>query len=264
MKIHEKAIVSKEAKLGKNVIVSPFTVIHENVEIGEGTQIGTCSEIMPNTKIGSFCRIGKGCLVGGDPQHLKDPGEGCLTFIGDKTVLREYVTVHRGTKLGHGKTVIGSGCFIMGFVHIAHDCILGDNITIANESALSGHITVEDNVFISGLCPIHQFTRIGRFSFVGGGYRINKDVLPYGKAVGEPIGMMGLNLVALKRANFSQKAISSLKKAYSLLFSGKIPLFDDRVRAIEGECEDTQEVRHLLAFLRGESKMGLAGRARRR
>ncbi|MBN2363276.1 acyl-ACP--UDP-N-acetylglucosamine O-acyltransferase [candidate division WOR-3 bacterium] len=263
MKIHETAIVSKQAVLGKDADISPFAIIHEGVEIGDNTYIGSCAEIMPGTKIGSNCQIGKGCLIGGNPQHLKDPGEGCLTVIGNNNVLREYVTVHRGTNLGYKKTVIGSGCFIMGFVHIAHDCLLGDNITIANESALSGHVVVEDNVFISGLCPIHQFTRIGRFSFVGGGYRINKDVLPYGKAVGEPIGMLGLNLVALRRANFKKETLEELKKAYGFLFSGKIPLFDDRVKKIEEECRKIPEIENLLSFIGSESKMGLAGRARR-
>ncbi|MBN1149814.1 acyl-ACP--UDP-N-acetylglucosamine O-acyltransferase [candidate division WOR-3 bacterium] len=263
MNIHGSAIISENAKIGNNVVISPFVIIHEDVEIGRGSSVGSCAEIFPGTKIGNNCSIGKGCLVGGDPQHLKDLGEGCQTIIGDNTVLREYVTVHRGTNLGYKKTVIGKNCFLMGFVHVAHDCILGDNITIANEAALSGHVIVEDNAFISGLCPIHQFTRIGRYSFVGGGYRINKDVLPYGKAVGEPIGMLGLNLVALRRANFPKETIEELKKAYNFLFSGKIPLFDSRVKKIEEKCRKIPEIENLLLFIGAESKMGLAGRTRR-
>lgn len=263
MKIHPTAIISVKADIGKNVIIGPFCIIHENVKIGEFTEIGSSVEIFPGTSIGKGNIIHKSVVIGGNPQHLTDRSEKSIVRIGNKNVIREFVTIHRGTTEGGGKTIIGDSNYLMVAVHIAHDCRLGNNIIIVNETALSGHTTVQDNASISGLCPIHQFIRIGSYSFIGGGYRVNKDIWPFGLATGEPIGMTGLNIIGLRRAGFKRDVITELKKAYRILFENGDFKFDEKLKEIENNCTPLDEIKLLLEFGRGESKMGLAGRGRR-
>ena len=263
MNIHPTSIVSKNAHLERGVVVGPYTIIHDDVVIKEKTEIGSSVEIFRGSEIGSNCQIHKGAVIGEDPQHLTDRGENTKVIIGDNNIIREFVTIHRGTQLGHGKTVIGNNNYIMVAAHVAHDCILGNNIIIANETGISGHTVIEDHASISGICPIHQFIRIGSYCFVGGGYRVNKDIWPYALAAGDPIGITGLNIVGLKRAGFDRSVIRELKKAFKILFQSNIAKLDDRFDEIEQTCEDLPQIRHLLEFGRAETKMGLAGRFRR-
>jgi UDP-N-acetylglucosamine acyltransferase len=261
--IHPTALVSKNALLEDKVIIGPYSIIHDEVLIKKGTVIGSSVEIFKNSEIGSNCQIHKGAVIGEDPQHLSDPGVDTKVIIGDNNIIREFVTIHRGTEQGNGKTVIGDNNFIMVAVHVAHDCVLGNNIIIANETGISGHTVIEDYANISGICPIHQFIRIGGYCFVGGGYRVNKDIWPYALAAGDPIGITGLNIVGLRRVGFDKKVIRELRKAFKILFQSNIVKLDDRLDEIEKTCEDLLPIKHLLNFGRSETKMGLAGRFRR-
>ncbi len=263
MKIHPTAIVSERAEISKNIVIGPFCIIHENVKIGEFTEIGSSVEIFPGTSIGKGNIIHKSVVIGGNPQHLKDSDAKTTVQIGNDNIIREFVTIHRGTCEGGGKTIIGNSNYLMVAVHIAHDCKLGNNIIIVNETALSGHINVQDNASISGLCPIHQFIRIGSYSFIGGGYRVNKDIWPFGLAIGEPIGMTGLNIIGLRRGGFKRDVIAELKKAYRILFEEGDLKFDEKLTEIENTCAPLDEIKLLIEFGRDKSKMGLAGRGRR-
>lgn len=256
--IHKTAIIDKNVKIGKNVSIGPFSIIHKNVLIGEGTKIFSSVEIYKNTILGKNCEIHKGVVIGDFPQIAGyEEEEGTKVIIGDNNIIREYVTIHRGSLNENGETVLGNNNLIMGLVHIAHDCYLQNNIIIANETALSGHVKVEDNVFISGLCPIHQFVTIGRNSFIAGGYRVDKDVIPFSSVAGDPISITGLNITGLKRAGFKRETLKELKKAFKILSSKEIILFDKKVEEIEKNCLDLPEIKYLINYLKEDHNRGI-------
>jgi UDP-N-acetylglucosamine acyltransferase len=209
--VHASAIVDPSAELGREVTVSPFAIVGPGVTIGDGSWIGPQATIERNTRLGSRVRIGQGTVVGGDPQDLKYRGEETWVEIGDETVIREYSTINRGTS-ATGRTTVGRKCFLMTYVHLAHDCHLGDGVIIANGTQMAGHVTIRDHATLSGLVVIHQFVTIGEYAFAGGATRIAQDIPPFVKAVGNPMELYGLNTIGLQRAGFPPDTISALKK----------------------------------------------------
>ena len=233
------------------MIVHPTAVIEDNVEIGPDCEIGAYAVIKRFTKIGARNRIFEHAVLGGEPQDLKFRGERSFLEIGDDNVIREFCTLHRANGEGE-KTRIGSRNFFMVGVHIAHNCVIGDDNILANEVALAGHITLEDHVFISNNVGAHQFVRMGRFAMVGGKSKIVQDVLPFFITDGNPARLRGVNSVGLRRAGFSEAERRALKDAYRALFRSGIPVAQvlDQLNA-----SDDENVKHLIAFIR-DSKRG--------
>jgi UDP-N-acetylglucosamine acyltransferase len=252
--IHPTAIVSSQAELADDVVVEPYSVIDAGAVIGEGCTISSCVRIHSGVHLGKGVRIFHGAALGGEPQDLKFGGEVTEVFIGDKTVIREFVTVSRGTAATK-KTVIGQNCLLMAYAHVAHDCVVGDNVILANSVHLAGHVEIEDFVTIGGVVPIHQFVRIGRHCMVAGGLRIPKDVPPYILAGGSPARYFGLNAVGLRRRGFATETRSVLKKAYQILFQSELNM-KQAVERIEREYGSVEEVKVVLEFIK-KSKRGL-------
>jgi len=245
--IHDTAIISPRAVLGNNVSVGPFAVIGPDVEVGDDTEIGPHVLIDKDTVVGRGCRIFKGAVLGTDPQDLKYRMEKTFLLIGDGTQIREYATLHRGAKEG-SETSVGANCFIMAYAHVAHDCRIGDGVILANSVNMAGHVIIEDYVVIGGVTPIHQFVRIGKFAFIGGGSRVNKDIPPYVRAVGNPLSLSGLNSVGLLRHGFSEEIRLELKRAYKIFFRSDL----DISRAVIKAREDLRlfdEVNYFIDFI---------------
>lgn len=251
-RIHPTAIVDPGAELGAGVDVGPWSLVGPGVRIGEGTVLGPGVLVERNTEIGSGCRISKGAVLGTDPQDLKFSGEETWLRVGDRTVIREYCTLNRGTSAA-GETVVGSDCLLMAYTHIAHDCRLGNHVIISNGTQMAGHVEVEDWVTLSGLVAIHQFVRIGTHAFVGGGSRIPQDVPPYVRVVGNPPKLYGLNSVGLERRGIPPEARNLLKRTYRLLFQSSLNMTQALARA-EAEVEPIPEVRRLLDFIRASER----------
>jgi UDP-N-acetylglucosamine acyltransferase len=211
------AYIHPEAKIAQNVVIEPFSTISKNVEIDEGTWIGPNVTIMEGARIGKNCKIFPGAVISGTPQDLKFEGEETITVIGDNTVIRECVTISRGTKDKY-KTVVGSNCLIMAYVHIAHDCIVGNHVILANAVQVAGHVTIDDHAIISGTSAIHQFCRIGAHVMISGGSLVRKDVPPFTKAGREPLGYCGINSVGLRRRGFSNEKINEIQDIYRVIY----------------------------------------------
>lgn len=248
MKIHPTALISPDAKLAEGVEVGPFSLVGPDVNIGKNTVIGPHVVIQEQTDIGENCKIAQFCSIGGDPQDLKFRGEKTRVIIGNNNNLREYVTINRSTTADIGVTVIGDNNLIMAYCHVAHNCKLGNNIIMANAANLAGHIHIDDYAIIGGLTGIHQFTRIGCHSIVGGASALAKDLPPYLMAAGNHAKLFGLNLVGLKRRGFKEENIKQLKQAYKILFRSSL-LLKTAVEKVRSELEDTPEIRTLLEFV---------------
>ncbi|MDA3871967.1 MAG: acyl-ACP--UDP-N-acetylglucosamine O-acyltransferase [Candidatus Marinimicrobia bacterium] len=250
--ISNRAIINKSAKLGNNVKIFPNAIIDEDVIIGDNTIINSNAIIRSGARIGKNCEIFPGAIISEIGQDLKFNGEKTYTFIGDGTIIREYVTIHRGTK-DRNKTVIGKNCLIMAYVHIAHDCLLGENIIISNSTQIAGHVTIEDYATISGMVPVHQFTKIGTHSFIGGGYRVSKDVPPYVLVAGEPLQFKGLNIVGLRRRGFSNGKIKELKNIYKIIYRSEYNI-KDAIDYIENNFQLTNESKHIVDFIKNSER----------
>ena len=246
-RIHPTAVIAPDAHIGANVEIGPYVVIGEGCVIGDGCVLGARVTLERHVKLGSNVRLGVGCVLGSDPQDLKYRGEETSVEIGDETVLREMVTVNRGTAQAM-RTTVGRNCFLMTYAHVAHDCHVGDGVVMANGVQLSGHVTIEDRVIISGMSGVHQFVRVGTFAFIGGMSKVVKDVPPYLKAVGNPAKLYGLNSVGLQRNNFDPTVLRELKRAYRLFFRSELNVTQalDRART---ELVDGPEVRRFLEFV---------------
>ena len=251
-KIHETAVIYPGARLGRDVEVGPYSVIGENVFIGEGTKIGSHVVIEGWTTIGKDCQIHHGACVGNAPQDLKFKGEKTFVYIGDNTIIREFVTINRATGEGE-ETRIGSNCLLMGTVHIAHNCVIGNNVVISNHAGLAGHVTVEDRAIISGLSGVHQFVKIGRNAMVGGASKVVQDVPPFVIADGRPARVCGLNSVGIARAGLSEDVRRNLKRAYRILFRSGLKL-SEAITTMEQELDSSEPVDHLLRFLRNVNR----------
>jgi UDP-N-acetylglucosamine acyltransferase len=215
--IHKFANISAEAKLGENVTVEAFSSVYENVTIGDETFIHPNVTIYPGTTIGKNCEIFPGAVIGVRPQDLKFQGEETTVEIGNNTVIRECVTIHRGTK-DRWKTIVGSNCLLMTYVHVAHDCFIGDNVILASYVGLSGHVTIEDYAIMEGTAVAQQFVSIGAHSFIGGGSLVRKDVPPFVKAAREPLGFAGVNSIGLRRRGFSDEKVKEIEDVYRILY----------------------------------------------
>lgn len=252
--IHPTAIIAPDAKIGDGVAIGPWAIIGESCTIGDGCTLAARSVLERNVTLAPRVKIGIGSILGGDPQDLKFAGEYTTVQIGEGTVIREYVTINRGTSQSF-KTTVGTGCFVMSYVHLAHDCHIGNGVILGNNVQFAGHVTVHDKAIVSGQSAAHQFVKIGAYSFVGGCSRIAKDVPPYVKAVGNPIKLFGLNSIGLQRNNFSEPVIRELKKAYRMFFKSEMNLSQARAKA-QNELEQFPEVTTFLQFL-DESDRGV-------
>jgi UDP-N-acetylglucosamine acyltransferase len=255
VRIHPTALVSADAQIGVDVEIGAFAIIGPECTIGDGCVIAPRASLERLVTLGTNVKVGSGSIIGGDPQDLKFRGERTYAEIGDGTVIREFVTVNRGTAASE-RTVVGRECLLMSYVHLAHDCHVGDNVIISNASQIAGHVTIEERVIISGLGAIHQFVRIGAHAFVGGATKATQDVPPYLKAVGNPAKLYGLNTVGLTRSGFDPAVIRELKRAYRIFFRSDLLLSRAMERARE-ELQPFPEVEHFLSFV-SKSERGLA------
>ncbi len=246
------AYVHPAAKIAPSVVIDPFVTIDANVEIGEGTRIGSNVTIMEGARIGKNCRIFPGAVIGAVPQDLKFRGEDTTAVVGDNTTIRECVTINRGTA-AKGKTVVGSNCLLMAYSHIAHDCIVGDNVIVANSSQLAGEVIVDNFAIIGGGTLVHQFCHIGAHVMIQGGALINKDIPPYVKAAREPISYVGVNSIGLRRRNFSNEAIREIQDIYRYLYLSRMNV-SDALDAIEAELPATRERDEILLFIRNAKR----------
>ena len=246
------AYIRPAAKIAPSVVIDPFVTIDANVEIGEGTRIGSNVTIMEGARIGKNCRIFPGAVIGAVPQDLKFRGEDTTAVVGDNTTIRECVTINRGTA-AKGKTVVGSNCLLMAYSHIAHDCIVGDNVIVANSSQLAGEVIVDNFAIIGGGTLVHQFCHIGAHVMIQGGALINKDIPPYVKAAREPISYVGVNSIGLRRRNFSNEAIREIQDIYRYLYLSRMNV-SDALDAIEAELPATRERDEILLFIRNAKR----------
>ena len=253
--VHASAIVHDDAELGADVSVGPGAIVGPGVVVGAGTRIGSNVLIERDTTLGEECAIHHGAVLGTDPQDLKFEGERTRLHIGDRTIIREYATLNRGTRAA-GRTVVGSDCLLMAYVHVAHDCILGDHVILSNSVNMGGHVEIGDWAIVGGLTPIHQFVRIGTHAFVGGASRVAKDVVPYVRAAGNPLEMAGLNSVGLRRRGFDEETRRALKQAYRLLFMSDLNVSQAVARARQ-ELDDRPEIDTFLTFIE-ESERGIS------
>ena len=232
--------------------IGPYAVIGENVEIGEGTKIGPHAVITGWTSIGKECQIFQGTSIGEVSQDLKFQGEKTYVFIGDRTTIRECATVHRATGEGE-ETRIGNDCLLMAYTHVAHNCVVGNNVIMSNAAMLAGHAVVEDRVVIGGMTGVHQFVKIGRNAMLGGASKIVQDVVPYTIVDGHPAKVVGLNSVGMSRAGVTMESRRNIKKAYKLLYRSGLSLAQ-AISMIEQEVDSCQEVEHFLRFLRNAER----------
>ena len=240
--------VHPEAKIGKDVKIEAFAWIDKNVVIGDGTWIGSNATIMEGARIGKNCQIFPGAVVSAVPQDLKFKGEVTITEIGDNTILRECVTVNRGTA-SKGKTVVGNNCLLMAYVHIGHDSILGNNIIISNSTNVAGEITIDDFAIISGNVQIHQFVHIGGHVMVSGGSLVRKDIPPYITVAHEPVSYVGVNSIGLRRRGFTNETITQIQDIYKEIFI-KEQNVTQALKYVEAEIPDSKEKEYILGFIK--------------
>lgn len=250
--IHPTAIVDPSADLAPGVVVGPYSIVGPGVRVGARTRIGSHVLIERDTHVGEECTISQGAVLGTDPQDLKYMGEPTLLTVGDRTVIREYATLNRGTAAS-GLTSVGSDCMLMAYTHVAHDCRLGNHVILSNAVNMAGHVTIGDWAIVGGLTPIHQFVRIGAHAFVGGATRVAKDVPPYVKAAGSPMELYGLNSVGLQRRGFPEEVRRELKRAYRLFFASNHNVAQALARARE-ELRAIPEVEVFLSFFENSER----------
>lgn len=251
--IHPTAIVSSKAHLAEDVTIGPYSIIGDDVTVGEGTRIGAHTTIDPYVEIGSNCQIYQYAAIGAPPQSVKFKGEKSWVKIDDGCILREFVTIHRGTDFGGGLTHINQNCFLMAYTHIAHDCIVGRNVVMANNATLAGHISIGDHATVGGLVAIHQFVRIGEYCFVGGKSAVVKDIPPYVIASGDRARLHGLNQVGLKRHGFTSATVRQLKKTYRLIFRIGLTL-NEAIERVGAEVEQLPEVINFIDFIKSTQR----------
>lgn len=250
--IHPTALIDPSAELGVGISVGPYAIIGPQVSVGDRCRLGPRVTLQRNVRLAEDVSVGDGSILGGDPQDLKYGGEETWVEIGPQTIIREYSTINRATAATF-KTTVGARCFIMTYVHLAHDCQVGDDVVIANATQCAGHVTIHDRAILSGLNAVHQFVTIGTYAFVGGGSRVNQDIPPYVKAVGNPMELYGLNSIGLQRAGFSGETIAALKRAYRLFFNSDLNLSQALERA-RSDLPPFPEVERFLAFVESSER----------
>jgi UDP-N-acetylglucosamine acyltransferase len=251
--IHPTAIIDPKAEIGNDVNIGPFTIIGEEVIIGDGTTIGPHVVIEPYVTLGQNCQIYQYAAIGAPPQSMKFKGEKTYVKIGRNTIVREFVTIHRGTGFGGGVTQVGENNFLMAYTHVAHDCRTGMAVTLSNNTTLAGHITIGDYATIGGLVAIHQFVRVGDYAFIGGKSAVVKDIPPFVIAAGDRAKLHGLNSVGLKRHGFSKHTLSLLKKAYRIVFRIGLTL-NEAIGRVQADVEPVPEVLAFIEFLQSSSR----------
>jgi UDP-N-acetylglucosamine acyltransferase len=247
-KIHRTAIVAPGVKIADGAHVGPYCIVGKGVKIGKNSNL-LSHVVIEETEMGRDCIVYPFTTIGLPPQDIGYKGEKTRVKIGDRNVIREYITIHRASVRGDGSTEVGNDNFLMAYVHIAHDCKIGNAVTMANAATLAGHVVVEDFVVIGGLVAIHQFTRIGTYSMVGGFSGVGQDIPPYMTASGSRAKLYGLNSIGLKRYGFDDTVIKDLKRAYKILFRSKLTL-KEAIDLVKLEIKQSQEINHLIKFLR--------------
>jgi UDP-N-acetylglucosamine acyltransferase len=246
-RVHPTAIVAPEASLGEGVEIGPFAIVGPRVVVGDGCRIGPHATLEQNTRLGPGTSVGQGSVLGGDPQDLKYRREETWLEIGAGTVVREYATINRGTA-ATGLTRLGERCVVMAYVHVAHDCRIGDRVILVNGTQVAGHVAIHDAATVSGLVAVHQFVTIGTHAFVGGCSRVNQDIPPFVTAAGNPVELYGLNLVGLERAGFTRDVIHTLKRVYRLFFNSELSRAEAADRA-RRELPPLPEVEQFIEFV---------------
>jgi UDP-N-acetylglucosamine acyltransferase len=251
--IHQTSIISSSAKIGDNVKIGPYSIVGDDVELQDNVEIMAHVCIDGQTVVGNGTKIFPFAAIGYRPQDLKFHGEKSRLIIGKNNSIREYVTMHPGTEGGRMETVVGDGNLFMVGVHIAHDCIIGNNIVMGNNATLGGHVHVEDNVVIGGMSAVHQWVRIGCGAIIGGMSGVERDVVPYGNVKGERACLCGLNVVGLKRADINRSEISALRKAYEIIFSGE-DLLANNLKITEEMFKGIASVEEIIRFMKQKSE----------
>jgi len=258
-KIHPSAYVDSSAELEEDVVIEQGAFVGKGVKIGKGTKVKAGTYIEENTSIGKNNQIGPYAVIGTPPQHLSYRGEETWVEIGDNNVIREFVTIHRGTSLDDGVTKIGSNCMLMCYVHIAHDCKVGNFVVMANNATLGGHVRVGDRVVMGGFSAVHQFCRIGDYAFVSAMTGVDKDVPPYVKVFGIPAKIQGVNLVGLRRAGFSREEIRKISQAIGYFLDAPATI-KEVIDELKDIFKDEPVVEKLVSFLENPSKRGIMRR----
>ena len=250
--IHISSVVNKNAKISKKVSIGPFCYVGPNVELSDGVELISNVHIEGNTKIEKNTKIFPFASIGTQPQDLKFKNEKNSLSIGENNIIREYVTINPGTEGGGSKTIIGNNCLFMISSHVAHDCIIGNNVIIANNVPLGGHVKIEDSVVIGGNSAVQQFTRIGRLAMIGGMTGVLKDVPPFGLSIGNRNYLQGLNLIGPRRKKYDNKKIIGLDKAYKEIFSSKN--LHENLSKINGEYKENELVSEVIRFIEKDKK----------
>ncbi len=248
MSISNLAVVHPSAQIGENVRIDPFAIVEADTIIGDGSWIGSGAQVFQFARLGKDCKIFPGAMVGSVPQDLKFRGELSTLEVGDRVRVREFCTLNRGTEAA-GKTIIGSDCLLMAYVHVAHDCIIAPNVVLANNVTLAGHVEIGKNAVLGGLSAVHQFVRIGDHTMIGGGAKVRKDVPPFVKADRDPLAYAGINKIGLQRRGFTEAQIRSIADCYRLLFVKNLN-FSQAVERIVADLEATTEREAILDFLK--------------
>ena len=252
VRVHGSAMVAERAQLADGVEIGPYCIVGPDVTLAKGVRLLSHVVIEGVTEIGEDCVVHPFANLGGPPQHLAHKGEPTKLRIGPRNVIREHVTMHTGTAIGRGITVVGSDSLYMVGAHVAHDCIVGDHVTLAKGATLGGHVALADHVFMGGLAAVHQYSRVGRHAFIGGLAAVTKDVIPFGSVWGNHAHLEGLNLVGLKRRGFTREVINHLRAAYRLLFADE-GTFQERLDDTAETLADSPEVMEIVDFIRAEA-----------
>lgn len=255
--IHPTSVVDPKAEIASTAIVGPYCVVGPEVRLGEAVELLSHVAVSGHTTIGDGTRIFPFASIGHRPQDLKYRGEPSTLEIGKNNQIREHVTMNPGTEGGGMVTRVGNDCLFMASAHVAHDCILGDNVIMANNATLAGHVTVGEFAFLGGLSAVHQFVRIGKHAMIGGMSGVEGDVIPFGTVIGNRAHLNGLNIVGLKRRGFSRDDIHTLRNAYRLLFAPEGTLME-RLSDVEEQFKDNSVVMEIVAFIRSDSSRSLS------
>ncbi len=246
--IHKTAIVDNRAELGEGVVVGPYAIIDGPAVIGAGTAVGPHAVLEGTVALGEKCRVFSHAVLGTIPQDLKFEGEESDLTIGDGTTIREFVTINRGTKAS-GNTKVGNNCLLMAYAHVAHDCVLEDNVALANCAQVAGHVEIGEFAFVGGLSAVHQFSHIGKHAYIGGMSRVSQDVIPYGLTASDPTRVVGINVVGLQRRGFPAETRTALKRAYHIIYREDLNTAQ-AIEKLEAELGRVAEVRDVIDFLK--------------
>ncbi len=256
-KIHESSVVSSEAVLGNDVVIGPYCTISDKVILKDGVELVSHVSLAGDTIIGNNCKIFPFASVGHEPQDLKFKGENSKLIIGNNNIIREHVTINPGTTGGGMITTIGNNCLFMVGSHVAHDCIIGNHVILVNNASLAGHVKVDDFAILGAFSGVHQFCRIGRYSMIGGFSAVVSDIIPFATAVGNRAHLSSLNIIGLKRKNFSKDVIQDLRKAYGMLFGAQDLTFSERINEVKEDFSSIEPIMEIVDFILEKSSRSI-------